>query len=96
MGLRLIDVNKIMHYHQNFRYSAKFIDINAKEDYESILISSGTIFNQILLWSVANGCILATLNGHQGVIFSIDYSPKDNLLFSTSDDRSVIIFPFFL
>ena len=71
------------------RYSAKFIDIENKGDYESILIGAGTIFNQILLWSASKGNILATLNGHQGVIFSIDYSHMDNLLFSTSDDRSV-------
>jgi WD40 repeat protein len=38
---------------------------------------------------VAKGHILVALNGHQGVIFSLDYSSKENLLFSTSDDRSV-------
>jgi hypothetical protein len=73
----------------NFRYSAKFIDVNEKRDKKNLLIGSGTIFNQILLWSVNNGRILATLNGHQGVIFSLDYSSNENLLFSTSDDRSV-------
>ena len=32
---------------------------------------------------------MATLSGHQGVIFNIDYSARTQLLFSTSDDRSI-------
>lgn len=50
---------------------------------------SGTIYNQILIWNALNGKILVTLDGHQGVIFNIEYSYSNNYLFTTSDDRSI-------
>ena len=53
------------------------------------MIASGTIYNQVILWSPSNGIILVTLNGHEGVIFNIEFSYFNNFLFSTSDDRSV-------
>jgi hypothetical protein len=41
-----------------------------------------------------NGDILLTLDGHQGVIFDLEYSYETSLLFSTSDDRSVNVWQF--
>lgn len=71
------------------RYSAKIIDWNANGIFDQFIIASGTIYNQVLLWSASNGNILATLSGHQGVIFNIEFSFDTNFLFSTSDDRSI-------
>lgn len=63
--------------------------MNKTNQLDDILIASGTIYNQILIWKPTNGSILLTLDGHQGVIFNLEYSYETNLLFSTSDDRSV-------
>ncbi len=71
------------------RYSAKIIDWNSNGIFDQFIIASGTIYNQVLLWSASNGNILATLSGHQGVIFNIEFSTDTNILFSTSDDRSI-------
>ncbi|CAF0856690.1 unnamed protein product [Brachionus calyciflorus] len=70
-------------------YSAKILDINSSENPDDLIIASGTIFNEVLLWSLKTGNIFLILKGHQGVIFNIEYSYKTNFLFSTSDDRSI-------
>ena len=69
-------------------YSAKILNFN---DFDTIMIASGTIFNRILIWNSTNGSIACTLDGHQGVIFSIGFDTKTNYLYSVSDDRSVIV-----
>jgi WD40 repeat protein len=75
------------------RYSAKIITQSLENvdngGLETILIASGTIYNEVLLWSLLDGHIILNLQGHQGVIFNIEYSHENQLLFSTSDDRSI-------
>ena len=58
----------------------------------SILIASGTVFRQIIVWEVSLDSItqLATnlvLTGHEGVIFSVHFINESKLT-STSDDRT--------
>ncbi len=72
-------------------YSALVLDFNEKTDvprsFDNVLIASGTIYNQVLLWSAQSGVIYSKLDGHQGVIFNISF--KNDYLFSVSDDRSI-------
>ncbi|RNA32626.1 WD repeat-containing 6 [Brachionus plicatilis] len=70
-------------------YTAKIFNNKAFEEEENLLIASGTIFNEVLIWSLKNGTILLNLKGHQGVIFNIEYSHQTNNIYSTSDDRSI-------
>ncbi|XP_031784570.1 WD repeat-containing protein 6 isoform X2 [Nasonia vitripennis] len=65
------------------------------QNYEKAIIFSGTVFQEILIWSINNKTdnryseVLHRLKGHKGVIFSIFYNPTNNLICSTSDDRTV-------
>ncbi|XP_075675925.1 tRNA (34-2'-O)-methyltransferase regulator WDR6 [Dermatophagoides pteronyssinus] len=77
-------------------YSAKILESSI--DNNCLIIASGTVFTQILIWSVVLSSNndekplveeLQTLNGHDGVIFAIDYNSKLNILVTASDDRSV-------
>jgi WD40 repeat protein len=74
-------------------YSAKIISLNENKNFDELLtdkmIASGTIYNQILLWNPKNGSITASLEGHQGVIFNIDFCYENSMIFSVSDDRSI-------
>ncbi|KYN30635.1 WD repeat-containing protein 6 [Trachymyrmex septentrionalis] len=64
---------------------------------ENLVIFSGTVFQEILIWKVDNRCndtnkrmpVLHRLTGHKGVIFSVICDPSLRLICSTSDDRSV-------
>jgi WD40 repeat protein len=76
----------------------------------TLIIASGTVFNEILLWTLAADDmilagnsndnddkiasahelpVVATLQGHEGVILSVKFNQEGNVLASTSDDRSV-------
>ncbi|XP_076663163.1 trafficking protein particle complex subunit 31 isoform X1 [Andrena cerasifolii] len=62
---------------------------------EDLVILSGTVFQEILIWEVTRTSrsetapILHRLKGHNGVIFSVVYDPLTHLICSTSDDRTV-------
>ncbi|XP_076239379.1 trafficking protein particle complex subunit 31 isoform X2 [Calliopsis andreniformis] len=63
---------------------------------EKLIIFSGTVFQEILIWEVnytsscfSNASILHRLQGHNGVIFSVTYDPFTQIICSTSDDRTV-------
>ena len=62
-------------------------------DKNNILVASGTVFSEIIIWEVdiKNLCKTEknniTLKGHEGVIFSVNFINK-KLLISTSDDRT--------
>ncbi|XP_011502561.1 PREDICTED: WD repeat-containing protein 6 [Ceratosolen solmsi marchali] len=62
---------------------------------KNTLIFSGTVFQEILIWRVMHNSnmkfseVLHRLIGHKGVIFSVLYNPLNNLICSTSDDRTV-------
>lgn len=73
-------------------YSACFFG----SDLENLIIASGTVFNQVLLWRVQGKkdgnnrtLILQRLTGHSGVIFAINFNKQGTLLSSVSDDRSI-------
>ncbi len=71
-------------------YSARILDFNREGSSCSlgnVLVGSGTIYNQVILWSAASGEVYTKLEGHQGVIFNISY--LNGFLFSVSDDRSI-------
>ena len=71
--------------------------ISSKNNFISVL--AGTVFNSILFWTFSAElpftCNVlpheAELVGHDGVIFSMDYSEEYRKLVSGSDDRSVRI-----
>jgi WD40 repeat protein len=57
----------------------------------TLLVSSGSVFSQILLWRpLETNQILYTLQGHEGSILSLRWVSETELI-STSDDRSVRI-----
>ncbi|KAK0057949.1 WD repeat-containing protein 6 [Biomphalaria pfeifferi] len=77
-------------------YTACFIG----QQWSNLILAAGTVFNQIVLWSVA--CKLEqkslnpktvdpilTLSGHKGVIFSMRYHSQFQRICSVSDDRSI-------
>ncbi|XP_003744593.1 WD repeat-containing protein 6 [Galendromus occidentalis] len=64
------------------------------DESDEILVAAGTVFNEVLLWSGRTGEVWHRLKGHDGVIFSIVISIEENLLISTSDDRSARIYKF--
>ncbi|XP_069499417.1 tRNA (34-2'-O)-methyltransferase regulator WDR6 isoform X2 [Ambystoma mexicanum] len=73
-------------------YSAHFVGSAWKE----LLLVAGTVFNQLVIWRMSDplggdGTIRPQkrIDGHQGVIFSIDYLESKGLLASASDDRSL-------
>ncbi|VVC31561.1 Hypothetical protein CINCED_3A019551 [Cinara cedri] len=65
------------------------------EDETNIIIFSGTVFNEIIIWSPfrkSNGSnILHRLQKHEGVVFSISVNKCHSFIISSSDDRSIII-----
>ena len=66
---------------------------------ETLEIASGTVFQQILLWSAVNqsndrvlGKPHQVLEGHEGVILKLEFSPCQRYLASVSDDRTLQLF----
>ena len=65
----------------------------------SIMIASGTVFRQIIIWKINynndfikdNNSLI--LKGHEGVVFSVHFN-DDNKLCSTSDDRTTKLWKF--
>ena len=75
-------------------FSLNKID-NTQQNYDSILIASGTVFSKVIVWMIKfsqdkNEFIKEennlALSGHKGVIFSVHFY-SNNTLCSTSDDR---------
>jgi WD40 repeat protein len=66
-------------------YSAKFYGNRLA----NLKVASGTIFNEILLWSIENPSDMRVFSGHDGVIFNLSFPDDFQTLISTSDDRSV-------
>ncbi|XP_031568393.1 WD repeat-containing protein 6-like [Actinia tenebrosa] len=73
-------------------YSAQFFG----KDLNNLLLASGTVFNQVLLWKVKGAetkeksiKVLSKLCGHEGVIFKINFNKSGTLMTSVSDDRSI-------
>ena len=61
-----------------------------------VVVLAGTVFREIVIWRGGGGGglgsqdrpVLHRLTGHQGVIFSLEFSRDLSLLCSTSDDRT--------
>ncbi|XP_054168533.1 WD repeat-containing protein 6-like [Oppia nitens] len=78
-------------------YSAELLYIS--EEPKGFVLASGTVFKQIVIWNwfqtqVDNSFktqIQQRLEGHDGVIFALNYNKSLNILVSASDDRSVRI-----
>ncbi|KAL4231612.1 WD repeat-containing protein 6 [Mactra antiquata] len=76
-------------------YCAKFICSRS----DCVILAAGTVFNQVLLWSSQSNTDeynrvipFHRLTGHQGVIFSIDYDERSDMICSVSDDRSIRLY----
>jgi len=63
------------------------------EHVDELLVAAGTIFSQISVWSLvhceSNESALIILNGHDGVLFRVEWSKDGTALCSTSDDRTI-------
>lgn len=65
-------------------------------NWESAVLLAGTVFSQVLIWGPW-GCTdprgrvapMHCLSGHEGVLFSINFSVAQGLLTTTSDDRTL-------
>ncbi|XP_069695221.1 tRNA (34-2'-O)-methyltransferase regulator WDR6 [Periplaneta americana] len=64
--------------------------------WDEMIVFAGTVFQQVLVWAPASVqtekevCpVLHTLEGHDGVIFSVSYDSSLQLICTSSDDRSV-------
>lgn len=72
-------------------YAAKFLSITS----EYSIVASGTVFKEIIIWSLEFESLKVTelqvLQGHDGIIFDLQYNAQFNLLISVSDDRSLRI-----
>ena len=54
------------------------------------LVLAGTVWGRLLVWSLISAELSHSLAGHDGVIFSVDYS--QGVLATSSDDRTVILY----
>lgn len=52
------------------------------------IVLAGTVFSELLVWSLTEGTVWHRIKGHEGVIFSVSFNPQERLLCTTSDDRS--------
>ncbi|XP_032637671.1 tRNA (34-2'-O)-methyltransferase regulator WDR6 isoform X2 [Chelonoidis abingdonii] len=66
------------------------------DSWDELVVVAGTVFNQLLVWRVADGSDEEArikpqrrVSGHDGVIFSICYLKSKGILASASDDRSI-------
>ncbi|CAG8498991.1 7232_t:CDS:10 [Acaulospora morrowiae] len=72
-------------------YSARFFG----ENREGLILASGTVFNQVLLWNVMKknehglGVVSKKFVGHEGVIFGVRFSENGRSIVSVSDDRTI-------
>jgi WD40 repeat protein len=57
-------------------------------DLNDLIIASGTIFHEILIWN-SDGELISSLKGHEGVIFCVEISKEKDFLISGSDDRTI-------
>jgi WD40 repeat protein len=53
------------------------------------LLASCSADGSICLWDTSNGQILQTLTGHDGAVWTVDFSPDGRLLVSGSEDGSL-------
>ncbi|KAK6631865.1 hypothetical protein RUM43_013931 [Polyplax serrata] len=59
---------------------------------QNVTVFAGTVFGEVLVWVPhleTEMCIVQRFQAHSGAIFSIEVNNKQNLLATTSDDRSL-------
>lgn len=67
--------------------------------HETLVIASGTVFNQVQLWKPfvknedGDAVVHQKLTGHEGVIFGLQFNPDASQIVSVSDDRTIRIWP---
>ena len=57
---------------------------------DHVIVMAGTVFGKVLIWDSVSGDMINTLQGHDGVIFSVNYA--NGVIVTTSDDRSSIVY----
>lgn len=75
------------------------------DTWEELVIASGAIFNQILIWNTTqktsidtprsrsgDGQVQSRLLGHEGVVYALEFSKDGTELGSVSDDRTIRIY----
>jgi WD40 repeat protein len=75
------------------------------DSWDNLTIVSGTIFSHVLIWDTIHKTSLTTdrsqagdavvskrIEGHEGVIFGIEFNNEGNLVCSVSDDRTIRIY----
>ncbi|KAJ1560967.1 hypothetical protein HK096_006508, partial [Nowakowskiella sp. JEL0078] len=88
-----ICIRKVQCEERCILYSARFFGNRL----ENLLLASGTVFNQVLIWNPFvgepgfDGLVFARLQGHEGVIFNLRFNKMGDRLASVSDDRSIRI-----
>ena len=55
---------------------------------QQLVVLAGTVFSELVVWSVTDGMVKHRLKGHKGVIFSVSFNPEQLLIGTTSNDRS--------
>jgi WD repeat-containing protein 6 len=55
---------------------------------DTLVVATGTVFNEAQLWHAASETLLARCCGHLGVVFNCAWDPQRNRLATTSDDRT--------
>lgn len=85
----MISVKKIACDERCLLYSALIVN----DTWPELLVCSGTVFSEVLVWKPSESpyfCpVRCRLVGHDGVIFSINYEKRLNLIVTTSDDRTL-------
>ncbi|KAG2372874.1 hypothetical protein C9374_013081 [Naegleria lovaniensis] len=63
---------------------------------ENISVASGTVFNTVIIWNCKHNTkeSVVQLQGHNGVIFHVEWSDDGKHICSTSDDRTLILWKF--
>ena len=55
-----------------------------------LTVLAGTVFGKLIIWNGMTGDVINSLEGHDGVIFSVTYC--GNTIVTTSDDRSSLVY----
>ena len=55
-----------------------------------VTVLAETVFGKVIIWNGVTGDVINTLEGHDGVIFSVTYS--GNTIVTTRDDRSSLVY----
>jgi WD40 repeat protein len=80
-------VNTIHEKNRLEAHTAPVVAVSFSPD--GAILASGSADGIIILWHVADGSIIRTLQGHTGTVSSLDFSPDDTMLVSGSFDKTI-------